>query len=94
MKAYQFAGNRPVLFVLILLLLWVIVGAVVVVLISLLFTLPLTAYAVQSLGTLTATGLLLALCWRFGWLRPAGITSLGRMICRPSLSSGAKSAPS
>jgi membrane protease YdiL (CAAX protease family) len=77
MRAYQFAGKRPLLFALLLILLWMIVGALVVVLISLLFTLPLTAYAVQSLGTLAATAVLLAICWQFGWLRPAGITSLG-----------------
>ena len=76
-RAYQFAGDHPVVFAVALLLLWLIVTAATVILISLLFTLPLTAYAVQSLGTLAATALLLAICWRFGWLRPAGITSPG-----------------
>jgi membrane protease YdiL (CAAX protease family) len=76
-RVYQFAGNHPVYFVLLLLLLWVIVGAIAVILISLLFNLPITAYAAQSLGTLTATAVLLIITWHFGWLRPAGMTSLG-----------------
>ena len=76
-RAYQFAGDHPVIFALALLLLWLVVTAATVILISLLFSLPLTAYAVQSLGTLLATTLLLVICWRFGWLRPAGITSPG-----------------
>jgi membrane protease YdiL (CAAX protease family) len=76
-RVYQFAGNHPVYFVLLLLLLWVFVGAIAVILISLLFNLPITAYTAQSLGTLTATAVLLIITWRFGWLRPAGITSLG-----------------
>ena len=76
-RAYQFAGDHPVIFALLMLLLWLIVTAAAVILISLLFSLPLDAYAVQSLGTLAATALLLAICWRFGWLRPAGITSPG-----------------
>lgn len=76
-RAYRFAGDHPLTFALLTLLLWLIVTAAAVILISLLFSLPPTAYAVQSLGTLAATAMLLAIYWRFGWLRPAGIASPG-----------------
>jgi membrane protease YdiL (CAAX protease family) len=75
-RAYRFAGDHPLAFALLALLLWLTVTAAAVILISLLFS-SLDAIVVQSTGTLAATALLLAVCWRFGWLRPAGITSPG-----------------
>jgi membrane protease YdiL (CAAX protease family) len=73
----SFASKHPVLVVLACLLLWMVA--------SLLFSL-LAAQALdrslfddltQSIGTLSATALLLLATWRLGWLKAAGVARFG-----------------
>lgn len=72
-----FATNHPLLFTLLLILSWFVVGAIFVALATLLLQSSFLDYGPQVIGTLAATIYLLLLAWRFGWLRAAGITTLG-----------------
>lgn len=73
---YQFAGKRPILFDLLLLLLWLITTGIVAGLLSLVLKTPVIDPVPQTIGTLFATAILLFIFWRFGWLDPAGVTHL------------------
>ena len=72
-----FATDRPILFVLFMIFSWFVVGAIFAGLASLLLQSSFVDYGPQVTGTLSATIYVLLIAWRFGWLRVAGITSLG-----------------
>jgi membrane protease YdiL (CAAX protease family) len=73
----RLATRHPLLFVVAVLLGWLAASLLAALAAAALLDTDLATNLAQSLGTLTATGLLLLLAWRLGWLRPAGIACLG-----------------
>ncbi len=71
------SSHRPLLFLLLALLGWMLVAAAGVAIFAALSGRPVTDEASQSAGMLLATVCLLLLAWRLGWLRGIGITNLG-----------------
>ncbi|MGD2178861.1 MAG: CPBP family intramembrane metalloprotease [Anaerolineae bacterium] len=65
------------MFVLSVVLAWFLVGAAMVAVAAPLLRSPMGDIWPQTLGSLAATGVLLLLVSRLGWLRPMGITTLG-----------------
>jgi membrane protease YdiL (CAAX protease family) len=73
----RLADKRPFVFALLILLIWLLLGAVLVVVCATLLQVSMTDIVPQMVGTLGATLLLLLLMGRMGWLGPIGITRLG-----------------
>jgi membrane protease YdiL (CAAX protease family) len=74
----RLATEHPLLFVLAVLLGWIVSSGLLALAAAALLGTELASDLAQSVGTLTATGLLLLLlAWRLGWLRSTGITRLG-----------------
>jgi membrane protease YdiL (CAAX protease family) len=73
----RLATNRPLLFVITILLGWIVASGLAAMAAAALFHVELTTNLAQSMGTLTATGLLVVAAWRMGWLRSAGIARPG-----------------
>jgi membrane protease YdiL (CAAX protease family) len=71
------ADRRPLVFVLLALLVWFLVAAAIVAVVALLLRAPIAEVWPQTIGSLAATGVLLLLVSRLGWLRPMGITTFG-----------------
>jgi membrane protease YdiL (CAAX protease family) len=71
------AKNRPLVFVLLTLLIWLFLGAVLVVGSAALLRVPIIEDVPQMIGTLGATFVLLVIAGRMGWLRSMGIASFG-----------------
>ena len=76
-RLLNFATNHPFPFVLLAIVGWIVLGVLGAIAAMLILDAPLTGSIVQSSGTLFATVCLLAFAWRWGWLKPAGITRLG-----------------
>jgi membrane protease YdiL (CAAX protease family) len=72
-----FATKHPLLFVLATTLVWILASLVFVILASAGMNRPIDSGTVQSIGTLLATGLVLFVTWRLGWLKAAGFTRVG-----------------
>ena len=78
MIAYaSYADRRPFLFALAVLLAWVFLTGLSGASAALLLGRPATDPLIQSIGTLTATAVLLWESYRVGWLRAMGITRFG-----------------
>lgn len=73
----KFNEKRPLFFVLILLVAWMILVSLVAVLVGYLVNKPVADPLVQAFGTLVATLLLLFGAYRIGWFNKIGITSFG-----------------
>lgn len=69
--------RRPVVFTLSALLAWFLAAGVTATVAALLLHAPTASVVPQRVGTLTATGILLLVLRRLGWLRPMGLTALG-----------------
>ena len=76
----RFADRRPLVFSQAALAAWLLSVAVIVAAAAFILKTPITADLPQSLGALGATGILLLLASRLGWLGPMGITKLGSRI--------------
>lgn len=72
-----FAKKRPLVFAILTLLFWVLVGAILVAGSAAVLGLPIIEDVPQIFGTLGATVVLLVIAGRLGWLRSMGITRLG-----------------
>ncbi len=73
----RFATVRPLLFVILATVAWIVIAGSTAYLAASALHLPLTDDLAQSLGTLAATACLVLVMWRWGWLRSAGMTVLG-----------------
>jgi membrane protease YdiL (CAAX protease family) len=73
----RLATEHPLLFVIAVLLWWLTSSLLASLAAAALLDSELASDLAQSLGTLTATALIVLLAWRLGWLRPAGISRLG-----------------
>lgn len=71
------AKNKPLTFVLLTLLIWLLLGAVLVVGSAALLRVPIVEDVPQIVGTLGATFVLLVIAGRMGWLRSMGIACFG-----------------
>jgi membrane protease YdiL (CAAX protease family) len=71
------ADKKPLVFVILALLAWLGLGTVIVFVAASLFQVPITDPHIQEAGTLGATGVLLLLASRLGWLRKIGVTAFG-----------------
>jgi membrane protease YdiL (CAAX protease family) len=71
------ANNRPIVFVLLALMAWVLLGAGLVFGSAAALQLPISNMAPQMMGTLGAVLILLVIATRMGWLRTIGLTQLG-----------------
>jgi len=76
-RLLDFTTYHPLLFVLLAIVGWILLGALGTVVTMFVLDAPLTDPVVQSAGSLVATACILALAWRWGWLKPAGFTRLG-----------------
>jgi membrane protease YdiL (CAAX protease family) len=72
-----FADNRPLVFALLTIVVWMLLAGVLAVGSAALLGVSMTEAVPQSAGTLGATLVLLALAGRLGWLRSLGIARLG-----------------
>jgi membrane protease YdiL (CAAX protease family) len=72
------AQDRPLLFILLMLLCWFLISAVLVVASASIFDIPLTDDLPQIIGPLGSTVVLLSVVNRLGWLSEIGITRFGR----------------
>ena len=73
----RFAAAHPLPFVVVAPVAWMMAAGIAAYLAASVLQLPFTNELPQSLGMLVATACLLLVMWRWGWLRPAGITVLG-----------------
>lgn len=73
----RFSERRPLIFVLILLLAWMILVSIVAILVGFLFDKPIVDPLPQSVGALVATLFLLLGVYRIGWISQIGVTSFG-----------------
>jgi membrane protease YdiL (CAAX protease family) len=78
-KISRFADRRPLLFVLLALLAWLVLGAFIMGGIVFLLKAPISNPFVQLASTVGATGVLLWLAFRLGWIRRIGITHAGTL---------------
>ncbi len=76
-RLLNFATNHPLLFVLLGIVAWILLGALSVMVAVTVLNAPINDLLVQSIGLLFATACFLALAWRWDWLKPAGFTRLG-----------------
>jgi membrane protease YdiL (CAAX protease family) len=76
-KLRRLADSRPLLFVMLTTLAWVLAAGAFAGLGGLALGVPVGDTAPQVLGTVSATACLLAVAWRLGWLGPAGIAAAG-----------------
>ncbi|MEA3335346.1 MAG: hypothetical protein U9R25_05510 [Chloroflexota bacterium] len=76
-RLLNFATVHPFLFVLLAIAGWILLGSLGTVVAMFVLDAPFTDVVVQSTGSLVATACVLALAWRWGWLKSAGITRLG-----------------
>lgn len=72
----QLADRRPLISVLSILLVWILIAGAINGITIFLLEVPVTAL-VQAVGTLSATGVLLLVTRRLGWLREIGVARLG-----------------
>jgi len=75
----QLADRHPVWFVLLTILFWMILAGTLAGLAAFILQASMTSDVAQSIGTLSATAILLLGMWRLGWLKPAGITNFSTM---------------
>lgn len=75
----RLANNRPLVFSLTMLFAWMLLTLLIVATTTLIIGTPITSVISQSIGTLSATGILLLLAARLGWLSGIGITRIGSM---------------
>jgi membrane protease YdiL (CAAX protease family) len=73
----RFSERKPLIFVLILLLAWMILVFIVAILVGFLLDKPIADPLIQSVGALVATLFLLFGAYHIGWISQIGITSFG-----------------
>jgi membrane protease YdiL (CAAX protease family) len=73
----RFATARPLPFVILATVAWIVTAGVAAFLAAWALQMPMAELLPQSLGTLTATACLLVVMGRWRWLRAAGVTALG-----------------
>jgi membrane protease YdiL (CAAX protease family) len=78
-KFQRFSGSHPILFSLILIVVWFLVGALATGAAAVALQIPFTDSGPQSIGTLSGTLAILLITWRFGWLKSSGIGSIGNI---------------
>jgi len=71
------ADRRPVVFTLSAWLAWILVAGVTATAVAVLLHVPTASVVPQRVGSLAATGVLLLMLGRLGWLRPMGLTTSG-----------------
>ncbi|MGB2963218.1 MAG: CPBP family intramembrane glutamic endopeptidase [Anaerolineales bacterium] len=72
-----FSDRRPLVFAFLILLSWLLLGALLVGGSTALLGLPIIEDVPQMVGTLGSVLILLLITWRLGWLKSIGITRLG-----------------
>ena len=78
MKSVQnFSERKPLIFVLILLVAWMMLVSVIAILVGMLLNKPIADPLIQAVGALVATLFLLLGAYRVGWIHHIGITSFG-----------------
>ena len=75
----HFKDRRPLTVGLLALLTWLVLAMLLIGAVSFLFRMPIAEPFVQAAGTLSATGVLLWIAFRLGWLGTIGITNLGTL---------------
>lgn len=75
--ALRFATNRPLPFAILATAAWMVTAGLVARLAGTALGPSIAGEQAQSLGTLAATAGLVAVMWRWGWLRPSGVARLG-----------------
>lgn len=73
----RFAEHRPAPFAISALLAWIVLTGLIAAAAAALLARPIVDPLIQSIGTLLATGALLVVAHRLGWLRAMGFTRLG-----------------
>lgn len=73
----EFSNRKPLIFILILLVVWMILVFVVALLAGFLLNKPIVDPVVQAVGNLVATLILLLAGYRIGWLDRIGFTNFG-----------------
>jgi len=74
----KFADRRPLILALSILMTWLVIAGAINGATILLSEIPVTAL-IQAAGTLSATGVLLLITLRLGWLREIGVTRFGTL---------------
>ena len=77
MKILAVATNRPVGFVLVLTIVWVVLFLVFMGVASTIFQKPYGDAMTVSISRLAVTACVLLLAWRLDWLKPSGISGVG-----------------
>jgi len=78
MKAVlKFSEDKPLIFVLILLVAWMILVSAVAIMVGMLLNKPIVDPLIQAVGALIATIFLLLVVYRIGWINHIGITRFG-----------------
>lgn len=73
----EFSQRKPLIFVLILLVAWMILVSVIAILFGNLLSKPIDDPKIQAVGTMLATLLLLLAAYRIGWFNRIGVTYFG-----------------
>ena len=76
-KFHQFSDSHSILFSLIMIFIWFLVGALAAGAASLTLRIPFIDSVPQSIGALCGTLAVLLILWQFGWLKSSGIGSIG-----------------
>lgn len=76
-SVFEFSERKPLVFVLILVMVWMSLVFVIALLVGNLLSKRIADPLIQAVGTLVATLLLLLGAYRIGWINRIGITNLG-----------------
>jgi hypothetical protein len=78
-KFKRFSGSHPILFSVIIIVTWFLVGGIATGAAAAALRVPFTESVPQSIGTLSGTIAILLIAWQFGWLRASGIGAIGNI---------------
>jgi membrane protease YdiL (CAAX protease family) len=73
----RLADNRSLLLALAVLIVWILLTLIIASITAYILETPIASVVSQSIGTLSATGILLLLASRLGWLNGIGVTRFG-----------------
>jgi membrane protease YdiL (CAAX protease family) len=76
----NFSVRKPLIFVLVVLVAWMILVTAVAVPVGILLNRPIADSLIQAVGALIATLILLLAAYRIGWINHIGITSFGSRL--------------
>jgi membrane protease YdiL (CAAX protease family) len=75
--ALHIANSKPLIFTLLILLIWIVLAGLINGIVIFLFKIPIDNLIVLQAGNLVATFILLIIYLRFGWFHELGITKFG-----------------